>query len=83
MKIKIYKNRKYFEIKELYNLKTQYILSVFKNYVLCEYYNKSKKLSQCFTLYNETRNSKLVNRLNFYDRGFKKKKKEKVLNYLK
>ena len=81
MKIKIYKNRRYFEIKELYNLKVQYNLSVFKNYVLCEYYNKSKRLSQCFTLYDETRDSKSINRLNFYDRAFKKK--EKALNYLK
>jgi len=81
MKIKIYKNRRYFEIKELYNLKVQYNLSVFKNYVLCEYYNKSKRLSQCFTLYDEIRDSKPVNRLNFYDRAFKKK--EKALNYLK
>ena len=81
MKIKIYKNRGFFEIKELHNLKVQYELSVFKNYMLCEYYNESKKLSQCFTLYDEIRNSKLLNRLNFYDRAFKKK--EKALNYLK
>jgi len=81
MKIKIYKNREFFEVKELYNLKIQYRLSVFKNYILSEYYNKPKKLSQCFTLYDEIRDSKLLNRLNFYDRAFKKK--EKALNYLK
>jgi len=81
MKIKIYPNRRFFEIKELHNLKVQYTLTGFKTYILCEYYNKQKKLSQCFTFYNEIRNNKPVNRLNFYDRAFKKN--EKALNYLK
>ena len=82
MKIKIYKNRGYFEIKELCNSKIQYNLCVFIDYILCEYYNKSKRLNQCFTLYNEIGDSKSINKLNFHDRAFNKLK-EKTLSYLK